>query len=263
MCHPEVPEGQAAPDVMREEVRVPLANGEVMPALLTRPDSGDGAAVLIVHDIFGRSPFYENLAARLSTAGFVALLPDYFFRQGPLAERSRDLAFERRAKLKEAGVLDDQEVAIEWLKQRDGVRGDRVGTVGFCMGGTLVLDLAARREDLVTVCYYGFPVREGHAVGTPAPAPMDEVARMRGPILGFWGDQDPGVNMADVAAFASALEHRGVAFEHTIYPGLGHGFMAQSGLDPEHPAYQMACESWTRALSFFRQHLGAAVRAHA
>jgi carboxymethylenebutenolidase len=256
MCHPEVPEGQATPDVIREEVRVPLASGEVMPALLTRPESGDGPAVLIVHDIFGRSPFYEALAARLSTTGFVALLPDYFFRQGPLAERSRDLAFERRAKLNEVGVLDDLSAAVDMLRQQSGVRGDRVGTVGFCMGGTLVLDLAARRADLVTVCYYGFPVREGHAVGTPAPAPMDELDRMSGPILGFWGDQDQGVNMSDVATFASELERRGIAFDLTIYPGLGHGFMAQSGLDPSHPAYQMACESWTRALGFFRQHLG-------
>jgi dienelactone hydrolase len=79
---------------------------------------------------------------------------------------------------------------------------------------------------------------------------------MTGPILGFWGDQDPGVKMADVATFAAALERRGVAFDHTIYPGLGHAFMAQSGLDPNHPAYHAACESWTRALDFFRQHLG-------
>src|SRR5262245_2879352 len=99
MCHPELPAGQPTPVVEREEVQVPLSDGGSMPALVTRPETGDGPAVLIVHDIFGRSPFYENLAARLATAGFVALLPDYFFRQGPLPERSRELAFARRAKL--------------------------------------------------------------------------------------------------------------------------------------------------------------------
>jgi carboxymethylenebutenolidase len=258
MCHPEVPAGQPIPHVAAEEVQVPLPGGGTMPAMLTRPERGTGPAVLIVHDIFGRSPFYESLAARLSTAGFVALLPDFFFKQGPLAERSRELAFARRAKLDEPAALDDLSAALDLLKRQPGVRSGPVGTVGFCMGGTLVLDLAARRDDLVTVCYYGFVVREAHASANGAPAPLDEALKnhMHGPILGFWGDQDHGVNMADVGTFAAELERRGVAFEHTIYPGLGHAFMAQSGLDPNHPAYQMACASWTRALDFLRQHLG-------
>lgn len=256
MCHPEVPAGQATPSVVRQEVQVPLPAGGGMPALLTRPDGGEGPAVLIVHDIFGRSPFYENLAARLATAGFLALLPDFFFRQGPLAERKLDLALARRGKLDAQAVLDDLSVAVDQLKQQQGVRGDRVGTVGFCMGGTLVLNLAARRDDLATVCYYGFVAGELHGSEKAAPAPLDEVDRMNGPILGFWGDQDHGVNMADVGTFATELVRREVAFEYTIYPGLGHGFMAQSALDPNHAAYQVACASWTRALDFFRQHLG-------
>jgi carboxymethylenebutenolidase len=255
MCHPEVPAGHSTPDVDRLEMEVPLPGGGAMPALLTRPAAGAGPAVLIVHDIFGRSPFYESLAARLSTAGFVVLLPDFFFRQGPLVERSRELAFARRAQLDESRALDDLCAALDVLKRQLSVRGERMGTVGFCMGGTLVLDLAARRDDLVTVCYYGFVVGEAHALARAAPAPLDEVDHMTGPILGFWGDQDPGVDVADVGTFAAKLARRGVAFEHTIYPGLGHAFMAQSGLDPNHPAYEMACESWTRAVNFLRQHL--------
>jgi dienelactone hydrolase len=61
--------------------------------------------------------------------------------------------------------------------------------------------------------------------------------------------------MADVVNFATQAARRGIQFEYTIYPGLGHAFMAQSGLNPDHPAYQMACESWTRALGFFHEHL--------
>ena len=78
---------------------------------------------------------------------------------------------------------------------------------------------------------------------------------MSGPILGFWGDQDTGVGMENVEKLATALRARGVEFEHTIHPGLGHGFMAQSRLDPAHEAYQAACQSWTRTVDFFRGHL--------
>jgi carboxymethylenebutenolidase len=255
MCHPEVPAGQPTPEVLCEETQVPLTGGEALPALLTRPAVEKAPAVVIVHDIFGRSPFYENLAARLAVAGFVVLLPDLFFRQGGLGERSLELAFARRSGFDEMAALDDLSAAVDLLRSQPGVRGDRVGTVGFCMGGTLALDLAARRNDLVTVCYYGYPAGEAHASAKAAPTPLSQVDRIEGPIVGFWGDQDLGVNMADVKTFAAELERRGVAFEHVIYAGLGHAFMAQSGLDPNHPAFQMACASWIRTLDFLRQHL--------
>ena len=122
MCHPEVPAGQPTAQVARDEVQIPLPSGVAMPALLTRPEADAGAAVLIVHDIFGRSPFYESLAARLSTAGFVVVLPEFFFRQGPLAERSFERAFARRAMLDEQGALEDLSAAVDFVKRQPGVR---------------------------------------------------------------------------------------------------------------------------------------------
>jgi dienelactone hydrolase len=252
MCHPEVPVGQPTPDVVTDETRIPLRGGQVMPAMVARPEGGSGPGVVIVHDIFGRSPFYENLARRLAMAGFVAHLPELFFRQGALRERSLELAFARRAQLDETVALEDLCATADTVKREPG---ERVGVIGFCMGGTLALNLAARRVDLATVCYYGFVAGEAHPSARSAPAPIDEIDRMAGPVLGFWGDQDPGVKVADVAHFADLAAQRGVAFQHTIYPGLGHAFMAQSGLDPKHPAYQMACESWSRTLDFLRLHL--------
>jgi carboxymethylenebutenolidase len=255
MCHPEVPAGAPVPDVERIEVEIPLVGRqEQMPGLMARPRTGAGPGVLVVCDIFGRSPFYEDLAGRLALAGFTALLPDYFFREGPLAERTRELAMERRQRLDENQALVDLDQAIEWLKLQP-FAGGQVGTIGFCMGGTLVLDLAARREDVATVCFYGFPAgAAGKEAGAPPP-PLTLTERMHGPILGFWGDQDTGVGMDNVEKLAAALDERGVEFEYTIHPGLGHGFMAQSQLDPAHEAYEAACQSWTRTLDFYRREL--------
>jgi dienelactone hydrolase len=212
---------------------------------------------LVVSDIFGRSPFYENLAARLAQAGFQALVPDYFFRVGALAEMTRDAALERRGRLDENRTLRDLQMAAAWLRNRPGA-GGRLGTVGFCMGGTLVLDLTTIVPDLATVCYYGFPGRSVRPTQFTPPSPLDVVESMRGPILGFWGDQDAPVGMENVALLAAALEERGTPFEHTIYPGLGHGFLSASQFDPNHAAYEAACDSWTRAISFVRANLGSA-----
>jgi dienelactone hydrolase len=255
MCHAEVPAGQTTPEVAREEVRVPLPGGGTLPALLTRAAADEAPSVLLVHDIFGRTPFYEDLAARLAAAGFNALLPDCFCRLGGLPEPTRAAAFARYRELDESQTLWDLLAALDWLGDMQGAPGGRLGTMGFCLGGTLVLDLAAERADLATVCYYGFPVMGEHTPGQAAPEPMGLVDRLHGPIVGFWGDQDTLVGLPNVERFAAALRARGAPYEQTIYPGAGHGFMSASRFDPAHEAYAAATDAWARTLAFYRAHL--------
>jgi dienelactone hydrolase len=256
MCHPEVLPGTRTPEVTREEVLIPVGDGESMPAMLATPDTGPAPSVLLIADVFGRSPFYEDLAARIATAGFEALLPDFFHRVGPLAQRTREAAFARRRLLDENGAVEDLRASLRWLRDRPGA-ADRVGTVGFCMGGSYVLHLAASEKDLVSVCYYGFPA---HAM-PDGKTLIEQAAGMTGPILGFWGDQDEGVGMQNVAELARGLEEHGVDFSHRVYPGLGHGFLARTEFDAENEAYEPACESWTMSLELWRQHLRAAATA--
>jgi carboxymethylenebutenolidase len=121
------------------------------------------------------------------------------------------------------------------------------------MGGSYVLQLAASERDLVSVCYYGFP-----AHGLPGGSSAIELAgRMTGPILGFWGDQDEGVGMENVAELARRMAEHGVDYQQKVYPGLGHGFLSRTEFDAAHEAYEPACESWTMSLDLWRQHLRA------
>jgi carboxymethylenebutenolidase len=257
MCHPEVPAGEPAPEVLTEEISVPATGGGEMPCHLALPETDPAAGVLVIGDVYGRSPFYEHLAARLATAGFAALVPDYFFREGPLPERTVEAAMERRSRLSERRARSDLDGAIDWLRDRTRTpSGARTGTVGCCMGGTLVLGLAASRQDLASVCYYGFPA--GSRAATDAlPPPLEVLDDIKGPLLGFWGDQDHGVGMDNVESLASGLRQRGVSFEHTVYPGLGHGFLARSNLEEGMDGYEEACDSWTRAIGFYREQLQA------
>jgi len=90
MCHPEVPAGTKAPDVRTEEVQVKVQGG-AMPALLALPERTPAPGVVIVNDVFGRSPFYEHLAGRLAQAGYVALEAEFFFprRAAPRTDARR------------------------------------------------------------------------------------------------------------------------------------------------------------------------------
>jgi carboxymethylenebutenolidase len=260
MCHADAPSTPSL-TVVAEEVAIELPGGEALPALYAHPPGGSDAsgglrpAVLIVHDIYGRTPFYEDLAARLADAGYHALLPDGFFRQGGLDAQSRPAAFARRVQLDDLRALTDYGAAVDWLHTRPEVAGRRIGTLGFCMGGTFVLNLAAARGDLATVCYYGFP--SSPRLGpNPGPVPLEQLSSMRGPIIGFWGEGDESVGMENVASFARGAEREGVEFEHVVYQGVGHGFLARALTDRDHPGHQHAGDSWRRTLAFYRRHLG-------
>ena len=245
MCHPEVPEGTTPPDVRTEDATIDVSGG-AMPTFLALPARTPAPAVLVVNDVFGRSPFYELIARRLAQAGFIAATPEFFFREGALPEPTRDAAMARAKRLDFSRTVDDMSAAIDWLHGRDDTT-DAIGTIGFCMGGTIVLLLAARRADIAaSVCYYGFP-----ADTRTSARPIDLAAKMKGPILGLWGDQDAGVGMDNVTQLDAALTAAGVDHEFHVYPGLGHGFLKASLEDESTPGYKQACESWTRTIAFY------------
>jgi carboxymethylenebutenolidase len=247
VCHPEVPAGAPIPDVRVEDAAIPVEDG-TMPGLIAFPERLPAPAILVINDVFGRSPFYDQLARRLAQAGFVAVTPEYFFREGSLPEPTRDAAMARAKQLDFKRWGRDMPAAIDWLRARPDVNG-AIGTIGFCMGGTQSLLLAARRDDIAaTVSYYGFP-----ADARTEASPIEVAAKMRGPILGHWGDQDAGVGMDNVEKLRAALQPAGVEHEFHIYPGLGHGFLKASLEDPKTPGHEQACTSWKRTLDFYRR----------
>src|SRR5437016_13430957 len=146
MCHPEVPEGTTPPNVRTEELAISV-DGGAMPTFVAFPERARAPAVLVINDVFGRSPFYEHTSRRLAQAGFVAATPEFFFREGPLPEPTRDAAMARAKRLDFSRLVDDMAAAIDWLRTRPATNGT-VGTIGFCMGGTIVLPPAARRPHL-------------------------------------------------------------------------------------------------------------------
>ena len=128
MCHPELPQGQSLPDVRTREEAIRLPSGESLPALVAESEGEPRGAVLVVNDVFGRSPFYENLTRRLAVAGFVAADTEYFFREGPLPEQTREAAMERRQRLDSARAVEDLNAALDWLRRETGREG-RLGTI--------------------------------------------------------------------------------------------------------------------------------------
>src|ERR671910_2565112 len=145
MCHADGLGRQASRHIVRNDVTVPLPTGESMPGVVCHPAGSLAGSILLISDIYGMTPFYLDVARELADAGFAALVVNYYFRLGELEELTREAAHARRSKLDEVQALRDLDAAVNWLKVQFGGPMSPVGLVGFCLGGTLALDLAVER----------------------------------------------------------------------------------------------------------------------
>jgi dienelactone hydrolase len=247
MCHPDVPETWDHVQASRSEIVVDLLTGEKMPALSVGSDDAPG--VVLIGDLYGRSPFYEQLAAMIAAENLHVLVPDFFFREGPLADQGHEAAFARRAKLDEKQSVEDLRAAVGSLRGQSG--SSRVGVVGFCMGGTFALDLASSEADLVTVAYYGFPVPQATIAHPPA-RPIDLVEQLSGPVLAYWGDQDAVVGVENARSYIEKARVADLGFRGEILPGLGHGFLGTADLSD---ASAPETRTWRATLEHLRKHL--------
>jgi carboxymethylenebutenolidase len=226
------------------------ADGTRFRAFRARAMSPTGAGVLILPDIRGLHPFYEELALRFAENGLDALAIDFFGRTaGPETDRGDAFGFMAHAdQVTWPGVADDIRAGARHLRMDDERRVDQLFTVGFCFGGRLAYLTATLGLDLAgTVGFYGIPVGPGRG-GTPAPAELTD--QMTNPILGLFGGADSATPPDAIATFDQALARSGIEHRFVTYDGAPHSFFDRKA-DEFADASQQA---WTETLTFVRGH---------
>jgi carboxymethylenebutenolidase len=213
--------------------------------------------VVLLSDMFGPTAFYHQFASDLVGEGYAVLLPDLFSRMESLPEVTIAAARERLERMPDLPAQQDVNAAVEYLRAHPRVQGDRIGTIGFCMGGTWALQMAALRDDLrAGVCLYGFPIQREKAPWKVY-EPVALVPRYTHPVLGLWGDLDNSVPMEHVEQLRAALAQHGKPHEIHVYPGADHSFMVPPGWhipNRDNPP-GVAEDAWARILAFFATHL--------
>lgn len=214
--------------VKEEERSVSAGDGAALREFVALPATGfRRGAVLIIHDIWGYTDFYKDLARRITGHGHAAALVDFFGRQGDLPasmqapERTgvkpeaMARAVQRAQQLSDERFLADMQTAVDDLHAAGAAE---VACWGFCMGGRLAYASAARASGLVgAVAYYG------HLQAEPGRlSPIQLAAEIRIPVLGIFGGADPGIPGNQIAAFDKALK---TDKEFVIYPDAPHGFL--------------------------------------
>jgi carboxymethylenebutenolidase len=209
-------------------------------SFLTRPEqSGRYPAVIVIHEIWGLVDHIKDVANRLAREGFVALAVDLFDRKIiSNIEEGRQL----RQTLTEQRIFGDLDGAFNYLKTLECVRPDRVGSIGFCMGGGLSLQMACRNKELAAaVVFYG-----------RNPSPIDLVKSIQCPILGNYAGADKGITEADIELLKQTLAEHGKEFDARIYPGAPHAFFNDTR---ETYRPEAAKDAWERTLRFFNTYL--------
>jgi carboxymethylenebutenolidase len=219
------------------------SGGEAVSGYLALPESaGRHPAVIVIHEWWGLVDWVKEQARLLAGQGYVALAVDlYRGRSTADPEVARELA---RA-LPEDRAIRDLRAAFDYLASRPDVELDRIGSIGWCMGGGYSMRLAVAEPHLAA-CAVNYGV-------LPTDAPRIE--QIHAPVLGNFGGLDRSIPPEAVSAFAGAMRAAGKSIDVKIYPDAGHAFENPNNMAGYRPAD--ARDAWSRVLEFFEKTLAA------
>jgi carboxymethylenebutenolidase len=188
-------------------------------AFKATPEGEASATVLILPDVRGLHPYYEELACRFAQHGYRALAIDYFGRTAPSPqERPEDFEYHEHVdRVRQAEVKADVTAAVEHLRASGS--GD-IFTIGFCFGGRLSFLAATLGLDIAG----SIGVHPGLHARDDLPAPVDFADEIRAPLLGLFGGADPSVPPEAIAQFDTALTAAGVEHRFVTFDGAPHSF---------------------------------------
>ncbi len=227
-------------DLRTETVEFP-ANGDSGRAYLALPE-GDGPfpGVIVVQEWWGVDEHIKDVARRFAAEGFVALAPDLYHGN---VTREPSEAQKWMMSLNMAEAVNELVKATDYLASRPEVAGRGIGTVGFCMGGGLALNLACESSKIHAAApFYGVN-----------PTPVDRVRNLNGPLLAIYAENDAFAGESVRGALEQTLKTSNIDREIVVYPGAQHAFFNDTR--PEVYDRDAAADAWQRVLSHFRQNL--------
>jgi len=203
--------------------------------LYTPAGKGPFPALIVIHEWWGLNDWVKDQASKLSDQGYVTLAVDLY--RGKVAT-TPDMAHEIMRGVPEDRAKRDLHAAFQFLAAQSNVRKDRIGSIGWCMGGGYSLDVALQEPTLAaTVINYGHLATD-----------VEALKKINAPILGLFGAQDHGITPDDVKKFGATLDQLGKKVDVNIYPDAGHGFENPNNKD----GYRAtdAEDAWQRTVDF-------------
>jgi carboxymethylenebutenolidase len=223
-----------------EMVSYPSGDETISGFLVLPEGRGPHPALVVIQEWWGLNDWVKEQAEKLADQGYVALAVDLY--RGKVATNPEE-AHELMRGMPQDRAIRDLKATFTYLASRQDVNKNRIGSVGWCMGGGLSLQLAVHESKLAAcVVNYG-----------AMPTDPGDIAKIHAPILGNFGAEDRGITPDLVRAFEKAMKAANKKIDVKIYEGAGHAFQNpnnQSGYRPEATA-----DSWKRTLAFLNRTL--------
>ena len=224
---------------MGEMVRFPFAGGTTGGYLAT-PKQGSGLGVIVIQEWWGLVDHIKDVCDRFADEGFVALAPDLYHGK---STKSPDEAGKMMMALRIDEAERDLSAAVDYLETQDSTTSQKVGIVGFCMGGALALYAASKNSKIgACVVFYGIH-----------PKVKPDLPNLQAPVLGLYGEKDKSVPPAVVHDLERQLKDLSKQVEMKIYNDAGHAFFNDTR--PEVYNAEAAADAWQRTIALLRQGL--------
>jgi carboxymethylenebutenolidase len=227
------------------DIKVPGASAPLTTWIVYPERKEKTGVVIVIHEIFGLTDWIRGVADQLAEDGFIAVAPDLLSGKGPKGGGTAELGEEATKVIR---TLTPEEVtnalnAVREHTMKLPASNGKVGTVGFCWGGSASFAYATNQPALnAAVVYYG---------GSPQDPAAYE--RVKAPVLGLYGGNDARVN-ATIPTAEQEMKKQGKSYAPHTFEGAGHGFLRQQ--DGQNGANMKATqEAWPLTIKFFQQHL--------
>jgi carboxymethylenebutenolidase len=245
--HPPI-EPISGASVDAQALQLNSEDGATFRAFLARPQQATGAGIVILPDVRGLVPFFQELAMRFAERGIDALALDYFCRTAGSDARDPDWNYSPHVEqVQWAGIQADIRTAVKHLRGLDRPARS-IFTTGFCMGGRLTSLSATLGLGLAGgIPFYGWPTGQGRG-GMPAPAEVAD--KIECDLLVIYGGADHGITKDVRDTYDKALDKAGINHETIVYDGAPHGFFDRTA--EEHA--DASADAWDRTLAFIRRH---------
>lgn len=226
-----------------------VGDSTTMGAFVATPSgAGPHPAMVVIAGAGGVDAGVTEITRRLAAAGYYAVAPDMFHRMDP---REWDGETTRAPKLTDTWIIEDVNAALAHIQSQSTVRTDRIGIMGFCMGGRVSLMMAAVNPAFKA----SVPFYPGNSLAPrpDGPSAFDRLKDVSCPILGFFGAEDQNPSPEDMQKLDEELTRLGKPHQFHSMPGAAHNFMGFN--NPQTYRVSAATTAWPLALAFLQEHL--------
>lgn len=228
------------------EVKIPVKDGQV-PAYRAMPAGGKNLpTVLVVQEIFGVHEHIQDMCRRYAKAGYYAIAPEMFARQGDVSKMTDigQILSEVVSKVPDAQVCADLDAAVAFAGASKQADTQRVGLVGWCWGGRTAWIYAKHNPKLkAAVAYYG--LLSGMKSEIKPQDPVDFAEQIKVPVLGLYSGKDAYIPMNVVDQMRAGIAKSGSGSEIVVFPNVDHGFNADY-----RPTYDKVAATYAQKLAF-------------